>query len=158
MFRSRFTIMSMILVNYGGGGYWFLQHAPWNGSTLADIIFPCFVWMMGASCVLSLNSHLRRALRRHRILFNIIRRATLMFLIGLLLNSLSNNNIETLRIPGVFQRLSFVYIIVAVIELMVSVVFSSFLFSRHIVIFLSQAFDPEDNERVHINRFVFVCN
>ena len=86
--------------------------------------------MMGASCVLSLNAQLRRALRRRRILFNIVRRSTLMFLIGLLLNSLNNNNIETLRIPGVFQRLSFVYLIVALMELL--------------------AFDPEDNERVSL--------
>jgi hypothetical protein len=38
----RFTIMSMILVNYGGGGYWFLQHSPWNGVTVADVIFPWY--------------------------------------------------------------------------------------------------------------------
>lgn len=84
---------------------------------------------MGASCVLSLNSQLRRALGKKRILFSIIRRSLLMFIIGLILNSLKNNNIKTLRIPGVFQRLSFVYLTVALIEL--------------------GSFDPEDNQRVY---------
>ena len=85
---------------------------------------------MGASCVLSLNSQLRRALGKKRILFSIIRRSLLMFIIGVILNSLKNNNIKTLRIPGVFQRLSFVYLTVALIEL--------------------GSFDPEDNQRVYI--------
>lgn len=83
---------------------------------------------MGASCVLSINSQLRRALSKQRILFSIVRRSLIMFFIGLTMNSLSNNNIKTLRIPGVFQRLSFVYLIVALIELI--------------------GFDPEDNQRV----------
>lgn len=27
----RFALTVMVFVNYGGGGYWFFQHAPWNG-------------------------------------------------------------------------------------------------------------------------------
>lgn len=29
----RFALTVMVFVNYGGGGYWFFQHAPWNGKT-----------------------------------------------------------------------------------------------------------------------------
>lgn len=83
---------------------------------------------MGASCVLSLNSQLRRALSKQRILYSTVRRSVAMLVIGLVLNSLSNNNIKTFRITGVLQRLSFVYLIVALIEL--------------------TGFDPEDNQRV----------
>lgn len=122
-----FTIISMILINYGGGGYWFLKHSPWNGLTPADVIFPWFVWIMGASCVLSLNSQLRRALSKKRIFSKIVRRSSLMFLLGVILNSLGDNNIERLRFPGVLQRLSFVYIVVASLELL--------------------GLDPEDNQR-----------
>jgi heparan-alpha-glucosaminide N-acetyltransferase len=25
-------------VNYGGGRYWFLNHSPWNGLTVADLV------------------------------------------------------------------------------------------------------------------------
>lgn len=37
---SRITICAMIFVNYGGGNYWFFEHAEWNGLTFADVIFP----------------------------------------------------------------------------------------------------------------------
>jgi heparan-alpha-glucosaminide N-acetyltransferase len=36
-----FTLAFMIFVNYGGGGYWFFEHASWNGMTFADVLFPC---------------------------------------------------------------------------------------------------------------------
>ena len=58
----RLTIIIMIIVNYGGGGiyclkyfvwilnnnfnflpgYWFFEHSPWNGITIADVIFPWY--------------------------------------------------------------------------------------------------------------------
>lgn len=31
-----FAFTVMIFVNYGGGGYWFFQHAPWNGKAHTD--------------------------------------------------------------------------------------------------------------------------
>ena len=43
------SIVIMIFVNYGGGGYWFLAHSVWNGLTVADLVFPWFMWIM-VSC------------------------------------------------------------------------------------------------------------
>ena len=37
----------MVFVNYGGGGFWFLQHAPWDGVTFADLVFPLFAFVQG---------------------------------------------------------------------------------------------------------------
>ena len=37
----------MVFVNYGGGGFWFLQHAPWDGMTFADLVFPLFAFVQG---------------------------------------------------------------------------------------------------------------
>ena len=34
------TIALMIFVNDGAGGYWFLEHAAWNGLQPADLVFP----------------------------------------------------------------------------------------------------------------------
>ncbi|CAF2512996.1 unnamed protein product [Rotaria sp. Silwood2] len=42
-----FSLMVMIFVNYGGGGYWFFKHSIWNGLTVADLVFPWFTWIMG---------------------------------------------------------------------------------------------------------------
>jgi hypothetical protein len=35
-----FSLCFMIFCNYGGGGYWFFEHAAWNGLTFADLLFP----------------------------------------------------------------------------------------------------------------------
>lgn len=48
-----FSLCLMIFVNFGGGGYWFFDHAAWNGLTVADLVFPWFIWMMGVSMALS---------------------------------------------------------------------------------------------------------
>ena len=37
----------MVFVNYGGGVFWFLQHAPWDGITVADLVFPLFAFVQG---------------------------------------------------------------------------------------------------------------
>lgn len=34
------AISLMIFVNYGGGDYAIFKHAPWNGLTIADLVFP----------------------------------------------------------------------------------------------------------------------
>ncbi|KAL8165913.1 UNVERIFIED_CONTAM: hypothetical protein K2H54_056741 [Gekko kuhli] len=52
----------MVFVNYGGGKYWFFKHQSWNGLTVADLVFPWFVFIMGTSIALSLSSMLRRGL------------------------------------------------------------------------------------------------
>jgi predicted acyltransferase len=38
------TIALMIFVNDGAGGYWFMEHATWNGLQVADLAFP---WCVG---------------------------------------------------------------------------------------------------------------
>lgn len=50
------SLCFMIFVNYGGGGYWFFDHAPWNGLTFADLLFPWFMWMQGVSMALSYSN------------------------------------------------------------------------------------------------------
>ena len=40
----------MILVNTSGDGshtYPILAHSRWNGCTVADVVFPCFLFMVG---------------------------------------------------------------------------------------------------------------
>jgi hypothetical protein len=39
----RINIVVMIFVNAGGAGYYFFEHAPWNGLYVADLVFPWFV-------------------------------------------------------------------------------------------------------------------
>ncbi len=32
------SVALMVFVNYGGGGYYFFNHSPWNGLTVADLV------------------------------------------------------------------------------------------------------------------------
>ena len=57
------TIAFMILVNNGGSGkysYRQLEHSPWNGWTLTDLVFPSFLFIAGISIVFSTEARLAR--------------------------------------------------------------------------------------------------
>ena len=38
------SLAIMIFVNYDGGDYWFFNHSIWNGLTVADLVFPWFIF------------------------------------------------------------------------------------------------------------------
>lgn len=47
-----FSLCIMIFVNYGGGGYWFFEHAAWNGLTVAGMSLCClFVVSLSVTCL-----------------------------------------------------------------------------------------------------------
>jgi predicted acyltransferase len=52
------TIALMILVNSPGNCvvYAWLEHSTWNGCTLADLVFPFFIVIVGMSSVLALTN------------------------------------------------------------------------------------------------------
>ena len=77
--------MIMIFVNYGGGGYWFFNHSKWNGVTVADLVFPWFVWIMGVSIVLSFRGRRKDSFKS--CLYQIVRRSIILMGLGLFLNN-----------------------------------------------------------------------
>ncbi|KAB0792026.1 hypothetical protein PPYR_13987 [Photinus pyralis] len=111
-------ISIMIFVNYGGGRYWFFRHSVWNGLTVADLVFPWFVWIMGLSLTVSLGNRLRRAVPRRQLFMSVVQRSLLLIFIGIILNSndIRTQTLASLRFPGVLQRLGLTYLIVGVIE------------------------------------------
>ena len=58
--RALSLLPTQIFVNYGGGGYVFFSHSAWNGLTVADLVFPIFVWTQGVSLAISFSSMRRR--------------------------------------------------------------------------------------------------
>ena len=111
------SITIMIFVNYGGGSYYFFNHSPWNGLTVADLVFPWFVWIMGVSLVISTQSQLRNSVPRRRIVLRVIKRSIILVFLGLIINSEGgHNDLKTFRLPGVLQRFGLTYIIVGCTE------------------------------------------
>ncbi|XP_052248072.1 heparan-alpha-glucosaminide N-acetyltransferase-like isoform X2 [Dreissena polymorpha] len=111
------SLLMMIFINYGGGGYWFFDHPPWNGITIADLVFPWFVFIMGVSMNFSFRSMLKRRKSRAAILWKVVRRSALLFAFGIVMNTnWGPVDLRKLRIPGVLQRLSLCYLLVAAME------------------------------------------
>lgn len=80
------TLTLMIFVNSGGGGYWFLEHAPWNGLTLADILFPSFIFISGVSLALSMKNFLNDdEVVTFDAYYKVTRRAIILFGLNLFL-------------------------------------------------------------------------
>ncbi|XP_054730275.1 heparan-alpha-glucosaminide N-acetyltransferase [Anastrepha obliqua] len=105
------AIVLMIFVNSGGGGYWWIEHAPWNGLHLADVVFPSFLWIMGVCIPISVKSQVARGTPKARICRRIVWRSLKLFAIGVCLNSLNGPQIADLRIMGVLQRFAVAYLV-----------------------------------------------
>jgi predicted acyltransferase len=111
------TICLMIIVNNGTGhGFAQLEHADWNGWTLTDLVFPFFLFITGVSLVFSFASRLGSASRAAQ-LPHILRRAAIIFAIGLLLNAYPHYSFTWWRIPGVLQRIAICYLAASVLYL-----------------------------------------
>ena len=114
------TIAAMVLVNDAGDWdhvYWPLDHAEWNGWTPTDLIFPFFLFIVGVSMVLSFDSRRAKGDTRGALLVHALKRAAIIFAIGLFLNAYPLFHLETLRYTGVLQRIAVVYLISSVIVL-----------------------------------------
>lgn len=110
------AIALMVLVNTPGSWshvYSPLLHAPWDGFTFADIVFPGFLFVVGAAMAFSLKD----AQLNSPTLLKIFKRGLLMFGCGLLLNFFSHPDLATLRIPGVLQRIAICYVLAAILVL-----------------------------------------
>jgi predicted acyltransferase len=111
-----FTIAAMVLVNNPGD--WSnlhaqLAHAKWNGWTFTDCIFPFFLFIGGVAMTLSLGRLAAAGADRPRLLLKLTKRAALIFLIGFLLNLIPRFDFDTVRIPGVLQRIALCTVLAA---------------------------------------------
>lgn len=107
VFRG-FTIASMVLVNNPGDWaniYAPLRHAAWHGWTFTDTIFPFFLFISGVSMSLSVQRGRGIGMSSSSLFWRMERRAAAIVLIGLSLNFVPAFDLETLRWPGVLQRI-----------------------------------------------------
>lgn len=131
------TIAGMLLVNDPGSWgaiYAPLEHAEWHGWTPTDLIFPFFVFIVGITTHLSMQSRRARGATESEISRSIIRRGAIIFLLGFLMAgfpyftwtaipgnpdpSILDRIVDRLlhwRIMGVLGRIGVVYIIAALI-------------------------------------------
>ncbi len=113
------TMMLMVLVNNAGSSaiYHQLSHAPWNGWTIADTIFPSFLWIVGVAVTLSLGNRLGRGIPRAQLIGPVARRAAVLYVLGLVVYLAPRFDPATQRLLGVLQRIAICYLIGSLIYL-----------------------------------------
>lgn len=121
------TICLMIVVNTPGTGanlYAYMVHAQWFGCTLADLVFPSFLFAMGNAMSFSMGK-LKNA-KPSYFWKKVFKRSVLIFIIGYLMywfpffrygteGYLELKPISETRIMGVLQRIALCYLIAAVL-------------------------------------------
>jgi predicted acyltransferase len=128
------TVAGMILVNIAGVSenvYFWAAHAKWNGWTLADTVFPFFLFAIGVAMAFSFARYLdgREAISGE-IYTKIVKRCLVLFALGLLLNfsniffgydwgNMVNKVFINLRFLGILQRIAIAYLIAAIVILKV---------------------------------------
>ncbi len=114
------TICFMIIVNTPGSWLYVwspLKHAEWHGCTPTDLVFPSFLFVIGLSMAFSLGNSLEEETFSKKVLAKIVKRAAIIFLIGLLLNwfPFYYKHISNLRIFGVLQRIALAYLVAGLV-------------------------------------------
>lgn len=108
------AVALMILVNTPGSWqhvYPLLLHAPWHGFTLADWVFPLFLFAVGSALALG-----QQPASRLDAYHKIARRTLLLLAIGLMLHAFPfDRSLAELRLPGVLQRIALCYCVVALL-------------------------------------------
>ncbi len=125
------TVAAMILVNNPGSWgniYAPLQHAPWHGCTPTDLVFPFFLFIVGVSIAYAMSSKRDDKTTHGRTIAKALKRAFTLFLLGFILAIFPRNfsefdlfeSLKSVRIPGVLQRISVVFLISSILFLKLS--------------------------------------
>src|SRR5829696_2813183 len=94
------TVAGMILVNNPGDWgaiYSPLEHAAWHGWTPTDLVFPFFLFIVGVSITLALGRRAEAGGSRKSVYLKILRRAAIIFALGLFLAGFPSFDLSTIR-------------------------------------------------------------
>ena len=125
------TIAGMMLVNNPGSwGHIYppFKHAAWHGWTYTDTVFPFFLWIVGVAMTFSMAKRIEQGADRNKLMLHVLKRSAAIIAIGLFLNGFPfglafghNFAFETMRLPGVLQRIGLCYLIAGTILLFSSI-------------------------------------
>jgi predicted acyltransferase len=169
------TVALMILVNTPGSWshiYAPFKHAPWDGFTPTDWVFPSFLFVIGNAMSFSLRKY--ESISESVFLKKVFKRAALIFLIGLFLSAfpfvfrqegeLVLKNLANMRIMGVLQRIALCYLFASLIlhylKLKKSIIFGSLILLGYwaVMWFFGDQPNPlslEHNAALKFDRLIF---
>jgi predicted acyltransferase len=85
--------------------------------TATDLVFPTFLFVVGVSIVYSIESRLARGARRAELAWHTLKRAVILFLFGLVVNSFPYFHPQHMRFYGVLQRIAVCYLVIGLFYL-----------------------------------------
>ncbi|WP_372746406.1 acyltransferase family protein [Lutibacter sp.] len=158
------TIALMIMVNTPGSWSYVyppLLHANWHGCTPTDLVFPFFLFIVGVSMWFSFKKFDKGITKKS--LLKVLKRALILFLLGVFLNAFPNFNFEKLRLFGVLQRISIAYLIGALLYLQFNYkqllgIFTGILISYWGILFFGSPEGPYEltsNFVLKVDKFLF---
>jgi predicted acyltransferase len=120
------TIAGMVLVNNPGTWaaiYWPLEHAEWHGWTPTDLVFPFFLFIVGVAIPLAFGRRIESGGSMRDLYWKVVKRTLIIFALGEFLAIPINPDqspyihFDTIRIPGVLQRIAVCYLFASLIFL-----------------------------------------
>ncbi len=87
-----------------------LKHVSWEGFRFYDLIFPSFVFIVGASIAFSLGK-LQASSSRRDAVRRVIWRGLLLWLVGIIYYGGISGGLEGVRLLGVLQRIGICYLV-----------------------------------------------
>jgi predicted acyltransferase len=94
-----------------------LKHVEWQGFHFEDLIFPLFLFIMGAVLPFSISRRRERGQSLPVLYLHILKRSFVLILLGLIYNNLMKFEFSEMRWPGVLQRIGLCYFFAALIVL-----------------------------------------
>lgn len=94
-----------------------VEHKPWAGFTFYDLIFPLFLFIIGAVFPFSLLRRAEKGESSRSIHLHVLKRSLLLVLLGLIAGGLLEFDFADLRLTGVLQRIGICYLLVALLVL-----------------------------------------
>ncbi|KAH8062891.1 heparan-alpha-glucosaminide N-acetyltransferase [Aureococcus anophagefferens] len=107
-----FAVLLMIFVDDAGSAYAVLDHSPWDGLTIADVVMPFFIFMVGVSAALALGGK--------RTLAPVLRRGAALWVVGVAVQGGGlpdpttyawGYDLGTVRWCGILQRIAACYVV-----------------------------------------------
>ncbi|XP_011075723.1 heparan-alpha-glucosaminide N-acetyltransferase-like [Sesamum indicum] len=116
------TVALMILVDDAGGILPTINHSPWNGLTLADVVMPFFLFMVGVSLALVYKNMSWRGAASKKAIFRALKLLILgVFLQGGYFHGINNLtygvDMDLIRWMGILQRIAVAYLVAAMCEI-----------------------------------------
>ncbi|MDP4206613.1 MAG: DUF5009 domain-containing protein [Bacteroidota bacterium] len=94
-----------------------MEHVEWAGFHFYDLIFPLFIFISGVSIPFALLKKKEAGVPMKKLIWKVVKRALILFGLGLVYNGFFKFNFATQRIPSVLSQIGFAYLIAALIIL-----------------------------------------